>query len=126
MICSRSVCSMWRRAGEKAAVFISVCLPVSVKSVSVLLVVLSFVHVILPGMLWNRLLPEKVLPDSLALLAQNEYEALLDEASDYANEAYYCNVDGEYELALQYIDSAMYCPEQAEHYKQYAILYIAI
>lgn len=51
----------------------------------------------------------EVLPDSLALLAQNEYEALLDEASDYANEAYYCNVDGEYELALQYIDSAMYC-----------------
>ena len=38
----------------------------------------------------------EVLPDSLALLAQNEYEALLDEASDYANEAYYCNVDGEY------------------------------
>ena len=48
----------------------------------------------------------EVLPDSLALLAQNEYEALLDEASDYANEAYYCNVDGEYELALQYIPSS--------------------
>ncbi|MDE6348475.1 MAG: DUF5113 domain-containing protein, partial [Bacteroides sp.] len=60
----------------------------------------------------------EVAPDSLALLARQEYEALLDEASDYANEAYYCNVDGEYERALQYIDSAMYCLN--EHYRQYA------
>ena len=60
----------------------------------------------------------EILPDSLALLAQNEYETLLDEASDYANEAYYSNVDGEYEQALQYIDSAMHCLN--EHYRQYA------
>ena len=87
------------------------------KSVSVLLVVLflcmsSCRHAV------EQTASGEVLPDSLALLAQNEYEALLDEASDYANEAYYCNVDGEYELALQYIDSAMYCLN--EHYKQYA------
>lgn len=87
------------------------------KSVSVLLVVLSLCmsscrHAV------EQPASGEVLPDSLALLAQNEYEALLDEASDYANEAYYCNVDGEYELALQYIDSAMYCLN--EHYKQYA------
>lgn len=61
---------------------------------------------------------EEVLQDSLALAVQNEYEVLLDEASDYANEAYYCNVDGEYELALEYVDSAMYCLNQ--HYKKYA------
>lgn len=59
-------------------------------------------------------------PDSLALAAQNEYERLLDIASDYANEAYYCNVDGEYELALQYVDSAMSCLNS--HYEQYAPL----
>lgn len=56
--------------------------------------------------------------DSLALSAQNEYERLLNTASDYANEAYYCNVEGEYEAALQHIDSAMCCLN--EHYKQYA------
>ena len=67
------------------------------KSVSVLLVVLSLCmsscrHAV------EQTASGEVLPDSLALLAQNEYEALLDEASDYANEAYYCNVDGEYWL----------------------------
>lgn len=61
---------------------------------------------------------EEVLQDSIALAVQNEYEMLLDEASDYANEAYYCNVDGEYELALEYVDSAMYCLNN--HYKRYA------
>lgn len=59
-------------------------------------------------------------PDSLALVDRNEYERLLDIASDYANEAYYCNVDGEYELALQYVDSAMSCLNS--HYEQYAPL----
>ncbi|WP_373829793.1 DUF5113 domain-containing protein [Bacteroides heparinolyticus] len=56
--------------------------------------------------------------DSLALNARNEYERLLDAASDYANEAYYCNVEEKYEAALLYIDSAMYCLN--EHYKRYA------
>lgn len=50
--------------------------------------------------------------------ATNDYEILLDRASDYANEAYYCNVDREYESALQYIDSAMICLN--EHYGKYA------
>ena len=49
---------------------------------------------------------------------QAEYELLLNRASDYANEAYYCNVDGEYAMALQYIDSAMICLN--EHYGKYA------
>lgn len=61
-----------------------------------------------------------VVPDSLTMAEQNEYERLLDIASDYANEAYYCNVDGEYEMALQYVDSAMYCLNR--HYEQYAPL----
>lgn len=63
---------------------------------------------------------EEVLPDSLTLVRKNEYEVLLDKASDYANEAYYCNVDGDYEMALQYIDSAMECLNS--HYKKYARL----
>lgn len=49
---------------------------------------------------------------------RDEYEVLLDSASDYANAAYYCNIDGEYEWALQYIDSAMMCLN--EHYLRYS------
>jgi signal transduction histidine kinase len=62
--------------------------------------------------------PKETLTDSLTLALQAEYELLLNKASDYANEAYYCNVDGEYALALQYIDSAMVCLN--EHYGKYA------
>lgn len=61
---------------------------------------------------------KETLTDSLTLALQTEYELLLNKASDYANEAYYCNVDGEYALALQYIDSAMVCLN--EHYGKYA------
>lgn len=45
--------------------------------------------------------------DSARIVAEVEYERLLNEASDFADAAYYANVDGEYELALQYIDSSM-------------------
>ena len=62
--------------------------------------------------------PKETLTDSLTLALQAEYELLLNKASDYANEAYYCNVDGGYALALQYIDSAMVCLN--EHYGKYA------
>ena len=34
--------------------------------------------------------------DSLSLAAENEFEALLNEASDYANDAYYSNVEGNF------------------------------
>lgn len=56
--------------------------------------------------------------DSLSTEAEDRYEILLDSASDYANDAYYCNVDGRFEAALQYIDSAMLCLNK--HYKRYA------
>ena len=56
--------------------------------------------------------------DSVALAARNEYEAMLDIASDFANGAYYSNIDGDYGLALQYADSAIYYLN--EHYKKYA------
>ncbi len=62
--------------------------------------------------------PEKILTDSLISDLPEKYELLLNQASDYANEAYYCNVDGEYIIALQYIDSAMICLN--EHYGMYA------
>lgn len=39
--------------------------------------------------------------------AQTDADTLLNRASDYANEAYYANVDGFYEQALCYIDSAI-------------------
>lgn len=50
--------------------------------------------------------------------ARNEYEAMLNTASDFANQAYYSNIDGHYELALQFVDSAMYCLNA--HYEKYA------
>ena len=45
------------------------------------------------------------------------FEALLDSASLYANAAYYCNLDGQYDFALQYIDSALLCLN--DHYECY-------
>ncbi|NDW11528.1 DUF5113 domain-containing protein [Bacteroides sp. 214] len=45
--------------------------------------------------------------DSVKTANLLKYAYLLDEASAYADTAYYCNVTEEYELALEYIDSAM-------------------
>ena len=56
--------------------------------------------------------------DSIAITTDSTYEDLLDAASDYANAAYFANVDENYEIALQYIDSAMMMLN--EHYKKYA------
>ena len=65
----------------------------------------------------NNDMSQEVPADSLVSAFQEEYEFLLDQASDYANDAYYCNVEGEYAMALQYIDSAMMCLN--EHYGKY-------
>ena len=56
--------------------------------------------------------------DSIVVVTDSAYEDLLDAASDYANAAYFANVDENYELALQYIDSAMLFLN--EHYEKYA------
>ena len=56
--------------------------------------------------------------DSIVVATDSVYEDLLDAASDYANAAYFANVDENYELALQYIDSAMMLLN--EHYEKYA------
>ncbi len=58
-------------------------------------------------------------PGSSAVWEQEGYEVLLDSASNYANAAYYCNVDGEFEWALAYIDSAMLCLNA--HYEAYSV-----
>ena len=58
--------------------------------------------------------------DSIVVVTDSAYEDLLDVASDYANAAYFANVDENYELALQYIDSAMLFLN--EHYEKYARL----
>ena len=55
-------------------------------------------------------MPEKLkdIPvDSVTLAAEAEYERLLDEASRFADTVYYCNVIENFELALQYADSAL-------------------
>ncbi len=46
------------------------------------------------------------------------FNELLDEASDYANAAYFANVDQKYAQALLYVDSAIVLLN--EHYSQYA------
>ena len=56
--------------------------------------------------------------DSIVVATDSIYEDLLDAASDYANAAYFANVDENYELALQYVDSAMLLLN--EHYEKYA------
>ena len=56
--------------------------------------------------------------DSIVVVMDSAYEDLLEVASDYANAAYFANVDENYELALQYIDSAMLFLN--EHYEKYA------
>lgn len=53
-------------------------------------------------------------------LAYQSYEELLDRANDFANAAYYNNVDRHYEQALACIDSAMYYLN--EHYRRYAVV----
>ncbi len=64
---------------------------------------------------------EKIQPkttDTLELAHHIEYERLLIEASDFADEAYFANIEEEYELALQNIDSAIV--RLNEHYRTYA------
>ena len=57
--------------------------------------------------------------ESLVLMPDSSYEDLLDAASDLANDAYFANVDENYEQALQYVDSAMKLLN--EHYELYSI-----
>lgn len=66
----------------------------------------------------NREVGEEVIVDSTTLAVEEEYERLLDEASYFADTAYYCNVVENYELALQYADSAI--NRLNLHYKTYA------
>ena len=56
--------------------------------------------------------------DSIVVITDFAYEDLLDAASDYANAAYFANVDEQYEIALQYADSAILLLN--EHYQKYA------
>lgn len=56
--------------------------------------------------------------DSIVVITDSTYEDLLDAASDYANAAYFANVDEQYEIALQYADSAILLLN--EHYQKYA------
>ena len=56
--------------------------------------------------------------DSIVVITDSAYEDLLDAASDYANAAYFANVDEQYEIAFQYADSAILLLN--EHYQKYA------
>lgn len=56
--------------------------------------------------------------DSVVVVSDSSYDKFLDVASDYANAAYFANVDEQYTIALQYIDSAIMSLN--EHYRRYA------
>lgn len=56
--------------------------------------------------------------DSIEVVPDSAYEDLLDIASYYADTAYSANVHRRYELALQYIDTAMLLLN--EHYEKYS------
>lgn len=56
--------------------------------------------------------------DTLSTFEQKEFENLLDEASLFADTAYFCNVEGEYSLALHYIELSIL--RLNEHYKKFA------
>lgn len=56
--------------------------------------------------------------DSMEVVPDSDYEDLLDIASYYADTAYSANVHRRYELALQYIDTAMLLLN--EHYEKYS------
>ncbi|MEG1563993.1 MAG: DUF5113 domain-containing protein [Bacteroides sp.] len=63
--------------------------------------------------------PERLSKNAAATQTNDsDYERLLNRASDFANAAYFANVDEDYPLALQYIDSAMLLLN--EHYAAYA------
>lgn len=66
--------------------------------------------------------PDKTLvqtaQDTLSEKAEIEYEKLLNKASEYANAAYYSNIDHHFEQTLLYADSAIACLNA--HYKKYA------
>lgn len=65
----------------------------------------------------HNALPFSVTPVD-SIVNDPEYEVLLNAASDYANAAYFANVDGYYEDALIYADSAIMLLNQ--HYDKYA------
>jgi len=56
--------------------------------------------------------------DSVALAKKMEYDRLLYQAALFVDTVEYCNIVGEYEMALIYIDSTMSCFNK--HYEQYA------
>ena len=93
-------------------------LPAGVRKVLTAMLLAFSLGMVSCGKATDNDMPKETLTDSLTSALQAEYELLLNRASDYANEAYYCNVDGEYAMALQYIDSAMICLN--EHYGKYA------
>lgn len=93
-------------------------LPVGVRKIITAVLLVLSLSMVSCSRTANNDMSQEVPADSLVSAFQEEYEFLLDQASDYANDAYYCNVEGEYAMALQYIDSAMMCLN--EHYGKYA------
>ncbi len=53
-----------------------------------------------------------------ATVSDAGYDHLLEAANRYANEVYRSNIDGDYQLAISYADSAFHCLN--EHYKEFS------
>jgi len=66
----------------------------------------------------NKVTSRYRLERKVEIPVQQDYEELLNEASLFADTAYYCNVIEDYKLALQYVDSAM--NRLNRHYAKYS------
>lgn len=93
-------------------------LPKGVRKTFMLLLLVSFGFVSCADTHEKEMRPVAETKDSLSLAAEEAYERLLNDASYYADVAYNCNVEGFYEDAITYIDSAMMCLN--EHYREYS------
>lgn len=86
------------------------------KTITTLLLCLCFNFIVCNKA--SGITPEKKLPDSTALVIRKQFSTLLDISSDFANDAYYSNINGSYEQTLQYADSAIYYLNK--HYGMFA------
>ncbi len=94
-------------------------LPVGIKKTTIILLAAMSLSLSSCGEVGQSYVSEESpVADSLLLEKQNEYEDLLDIASDFADDAYFCNIDRAHELALQCVDSAMHYLNM--HYEKYA------
>ena len=91
-------------------------LPVGVKKAVYTLVILLSSTFMFSSCANDKIEKQTVINDSI--YQNNDYEQLLNYASDYANDAYFANIDHDYNSALIFTDSAIMMLN--EHYDKFA------